>query len=160
MLHLERIKTSWRDFGPDFDTASVHYSQELMRTTTAARTLAPSKANFFHWRTNILSSDLQRKHKYYFLASGTCHCFLCQSSVHLYTIAFFFIQLNRTLISHILIIEMFEKYGVTFFLILRKTWIPFPRRTKKKKNKIKCRFFERKKKLSDFLISSSELCGI
>lgn len=107
MLHLERIKTSWRDFGPDFDTASVHYSQELMRTTTAARTLAPSKANFFHWRTNILSSDLQRKHKYYSLASGTYHCFLCQSAVYLYTIAFFFIQFNRTLISHILIIEMF-----------------------------------------------------
>lgn len=118
-----------------------------MRTTTAARTLAPSKANFFHWRTNILSSDLQRKHKYYFLASGTYHCFLCQSAVYLYTIAIFFIQFNRTLISHILIIEMFVwKIWCNFFflLILRQTWILFFPEEKKKK----CRFFFFRKKKS------------
>lgn len=111
-----------------------------MRTTTVARTLAPSKANFFHWRTNILSSDLQRKHKYYFLASGTYHCFLCQSAVYLYTIAiFFFIQFNRTLISHILIIEMFVwKIWCNFFFSYFTSNLNsfFPRRKKKK-----CRFF-------------------
>lgn len=118
-----------------------------MRTTTAARTLAPSKANFFHWRTNILSSDLQRKHKYYFLASGTWHCFLCQSAVYLYTIAIFFIQFNRTLISHILIIEMFVwKIWCNFFSSYFTSNLNsfFPEEKKKK-----CRFFFfRKKKIS------------
>lgn len=88
-----------------------------MRTTTAARTLAPSKANFFHWRTNILSSDLQRKHKYYFLASGTYHCFLCQSAVYLYTIAIFFLFNSTARLFHTSWSSrcLFEKYGVTFF---------------------------------------------
>jgi hypothetical protein len=31
MLHLERIKTSWRDFRIDFDTMRVRAAQELMR---------------------------------------------------------------------------------------------------------------------------------
>lgn len=116
-----------------------------MRTTTAARTLAPSKANFFHWRTNILSSDLQRKHKYYFLASGTYHCFLCQSAVYLYTIAIFFIQFNRTLISHILIIEMFVwKIWCNFFFFLfyvKPEFFFFP---KEKKRNVDFFFLEKK----------------
>lgn len=130
MLHLERIKTSWRDFGPDFDTASVHYSQELMRTTTAARTLAPSKANFFHWRTNILSSDLQRKHKYYFLASGTCHCFLCQSSVHLYTIAFFLFNSTARLFHTFWSSRCWKIWCNLFFLFYVKPGFLFPEEQK------------------------------
>lgn len=118
-----------------------------MRTATAARTLAPSKANFFHWRTNILSSDLQRKHKYYFLASGTYHCFLCQSAVYLYTIAIFFLFNSTARLFHTSWSSrcLFEKYGVTFFLlILRQTWILFFPEEKKKK----CRFFFFSKKKS------------
>lgn len=116
-----------------------------MRTTTAARTLAPSKANFFHWRTNILSSDLQRKHKYYFLASGTYHCFLCQSAVYLYTIAIFFIQFNRTLISHILIIEMFVwKIWCNFFFFLFYVKPEFFFSPKKKKRNVDFFFFRKK----------------
>lgn len=116
-----------------------------MRTTTAARTLAPSKANFFHWRTNILSSDLQRKHKYYFLASGTYHCFLCQSAVYLYTIAIFFIQFNRTLISHILIIEMFVwKIWCNFFFFLFYVKPEFFFSPKKKKRNVDFFFLEKK----------------
>lgn len=118
-----------------------------MRTTTAARTLAPSKANFFHWRTNILSSDLQRKHKYYFLASGTYHCFLCQSVVYLYTIAIFFLFNSTARLFHTFGSSrcLFEKYGVTFFSSYFTSNLNsfFPRRKKKK-----CRFFFLGKKKS------------
>lgn len=114
-----------------------------MRTTTAARTLAPSKANFFHWRTNILSSDLQRKHKYYSLASGTYHCFLCQSAVYLYTIAIFFYSIQpHAYFTHSDHRDVCLKNNFFFFLFYVKPEFFFS--PKKKKRNVD--FFFRKKK--------------